>query len=42
LFKDGVRQQLVVRDGEIVGVVNLMVVLNELLETVGPECGVTW
>jgi CBS-domain-containing membrane protein len=42
LFKDGVRQQLVVRDGKIVGVVNLMVVLNELLETVGPECGVTW
>lgn len=41
LFKDGVRQQLVVRDGEIVGVVNLMIVLDELLETVGPECGVT-
>lgn len=42
LFKDGVRQQLVERGGEIVGVINLMVVLTELLETVGPECHVNW
>ena len=42
LFKDGVRQQLVERDGKIIGVINLMVVLTELLETVGPECDVNW
>jgi CBS domain-containing protein len=42
LFKDGVRQQLVVRDDEIVGVLNLMVILNQFLESVGPECYVDW
>ena len=42
LFKEGVRQQLVERDGEIVGVINLMILLNEFLETVGPECYVKW
>jgi len=42
LFKDGVRQQLVERDGKIVGVINLMVLLNEFLETVSPECYVEW
>ncbi|KPK30250.1 MAG: hypothetical protein AMK69_03925 [Nitrospira bacterium SG8_3] len=42
LFKEGVRQQLVERDGEIVGVINLMVLLNEFLETVSPECYVKW
>jgi CBS-domain-containing membrane protein len=42
LFKDGVRQQLVERNGEIVGVINLMVLLNEFLETVSPECYVDW
>jgi predicted transcriptional regulator len=42
LFKEGLRQQLVERNGEIVGVINLMVVLTELLETVGPECHVNW
>jgi len=42
LFKEGVRQQLVERDGKIVGVINLMVLLNEFLETVGPECYVDW
>lgn len=35
LFKENVRQQLVTRDGKIVGVVNLMCVFRELLETVG-------
>ena len=42
LFKEGVRQQLVERDGKIVGVINLMVLLNEFLDTVGPECHVNW
>jgi CBS domain-containing protein len=42
LFKDGVRQQLVVTDGKIVGVLNLMVILNQFLEAVGPECYVDW
>jgi CBS domain-containing protein len=42
LFKDGVRQQLVVRDSKIVGVLNLMVILNQFLEAVGPECYVDW
>jgi CBS domain-containing protein len=40
LFKEGVRQQLVTRDDKIVGVVNLMCVFRELLETIGPETGV--
>jgi CBS domain-containing protein len=42
LFKDGVRQQLVLRDNKIVGVLNLMVILNQFLEAVGPECYVEW
>jgi CBS-domain-containing membrane protein len=42
LFKEGVRQQLVERDGKVVGVINLMVVLTELLEAAGPECHVNW
>jgi CBS-domain-containing membrane protein len=42
LFKEGVRQQLVTRDGEPVGVINLMCVFRELLETVSPECYVKW
>lgn len=42
LFKEGLRQQLVAREGEPVGVLNLMSVFRELLETVGPECYVEW
>jgi CBS domain-containing protein len=42
LFKEGLRQQLVTRDGEPVGVLNLMCVFRELLETVSPECYVNW
>jgi len=42
LFKDGLRQQLVVRDKQIVGVLNLMVILTQFLEAVGPECYVDW
>jgi Mg/Co/Ni transporter MgtE len=42
IFKEGIRQQLVHRDGKIVGVVNLNVIFAELLETVGPECHIHW
>jgi hypothetical protein len=42
LFREGLRQQLVTRDGEPVGVLNLMCVFKELLETVSPECYVDW
>ena len=42
LFKDGLRQQLVVRDKQIVGVLNLKVILTQFLEAVGPECYVDW
>ena len=42
MFKEDVRQPLVVREGRIVGVINLMEILNELLEIAGPECYVTW
>ncbi|MFH2012330.1 MAG: CBS domain-containing protein [Pseudomonadota bacterium] len=42
LFKEGVRQQLVERDGKIVGVINLILLYNEFMETVGPECHVEW
>lgn len=42
IFKEDVRQQLVHRDGKIVGVVNLNVIFAELLEVVGPECHIHW
>jgi len=42
MFKENVRQPLVVRKGEVVGVVNLMRVFSELLEIAGPECYVNW
>ncbi|MBW1741965.1 MAG: CBS domain-containing protein [Deltaproteobacteria bacterium] len=42
LFKDGVRQQLIVRDNQVVGVLNLMVILTQFLDAVGPECYVEW
>jgi CBS domain-containing protein len=42
MFKENVRQPLVVRKGEIVGVVNLIRVFSELLEVAGPECYVHW
>jgi CBS domain-containing protein len=42
MFKENVRQPLVVRKGEIVGVINLMRVFSELLEVAGPECYVDW
>jgi CBS domain-containing protein len=42
IFKEDVHQQLIHRDGKIVGVVNLNVIFAELLETVGPECHIYW
>ena len=42
IFKEEVRQQLVHREGKIVGVINLNVIFSELLEIVGPECQVNW
>jgi predicted transcriptional regulator len=42
MFKESVRQPLVVRKGEMVGVVDLMRVFSELLEIAGPECYVHW
>ncbi len=42
MFKEDVRQQLVHREGKIVGVINLNTIFTELLEIVGPECHVTW
>ena len=42
MFRESVRQPLVVRKGEVVGVVDLMRVFSELLEIAGPECHVHW
>jgi len=42
LFKDKVRQQFVQSEGRIVGVVNLNVIFNQLLEVAGPECHINW
>ena len=42
IFKEDVRQQLVHREGKIVGVINLNTIFSELLEVVGPECDITW
>jgi CBS domain-containing protein len=42
MFRENVRQPLVVRKGEVVGVIDLMRVFSELLEIAGPECYVYW
>ena len=42
MFKEDIRQQLVHREGKIVGVINLNTIFSELLEVVGPECDITW
>jgi len=42
LFEDGVRQQMVLRDNQVVGVLNLMVILTQFLDAVGPDCYVEW
>ncbi len=38
MFKENIRQPLVVRDGEIIGVVNIMDIFPELLEIAGDVC----
>ncbi|MBN1932653.1 MAG: CBS domain-containing protein [Desulfobacterales bacterium] len=42
MFRVNEREPLVVRDGKIVGVINLMNIFGELLDIVGPECNVNW
>lgn len=42
MFKENIHQPLVVKEGKIIGVVDLMVVFSELLAIVGPECFVNW
>ncbi|RLB43708.1 MAG: hypothetical protein DRH12_02100 [Deltaproteobacteria bacterium] len=42
MFKEDVRQPLVVRDGEVIGVVTLKAIFDEMIELLGPECGVNW
>ena len=42
MFKEGVREPLVMRGDKPVGVLNLMKVLEELMELVGEECYVKW
>jgi CBS domain-containing protein len=38
MFKENIRQPLVVKEGKTVGVVDLMAIFSELLEIAGPEC----
>ena len=38
MFKENIRQPMVTRDGEIVGVVNLVAVFSELQNIAGDEC----
>ena len=42
MFKENVRQPLVVRNDEAVGVIDLMRIFSELLAIAGPECHVNW
>ncbi len=42
IFKEDVRQPLVVKDGEVIGVVTLKAIFDEMIELLGPECGVNW
>jgi CBS domain containing-hemolysin-like protein len=42
MFKENVRQPLVIRKETVVGVIDLMLVFSELLEIAGPECYVNW
>jgi CBS domain-containing protein len=42
MFRENVRQPLVVRKETVVGVIDLMRVFSELLEIAGPECYVNW
>ena len=38
MFKENIRQPMVTRDGEIVGIINLMAVFSELRRIAGDEC----
>ena len=38
MFKENIRQPMVTRDGEIVGVINLVAVFSELQKIAGDEC----
>jgi CBS domain-containing protein len=38
MFKENIRQPLVVRDGRIVGVINIMDIFPVILETAGDQC----
>lgn len=38
IFKENIRQPVVTRDGEIVGILNLMAIFTELQEIAGDEC----
>ena len=38
MFKENIRQPMVTRDGEIVGIINLMAVFSELQRIAGDEC----
>jgi CBS-domain-containing membrane protein len=38
MFKEDVRQPAVVRDGRVVGIVNLIDIISELLEIAGDQC----
>ncbi len=42
IFKENVRQPLVIRDGETIGVVDSIHIFDELIEIAGPEIGVIW
>ena len=38
MFKENIRQPLVVRDGRIVGVINIMDIFPVLLDLAGDQC----
>ena len=40
MFKEKVRQPLVVRDEKVIGVVTFQAIFQELLEVIGPECNI--
>jgi len=42
MFKEDVRQPLVTKDGKVIGVVTLKAIFDEMIELLGPECGINW
>jgi CBS domain-containing protein len=42
MFKEDVRQQVIFRGTKAVGVINLHVIFDELIDIAGPECGIPW